>query len=77
MRSITEQLRAAFEKSGMTVVALLEKSRLDIDRTSLAKKLKGEIRLNTDEAQVLATILDVTIVWSPEMLPSTKAEGAA
>lgn len=66
VRSMTEQLNDAFERSGLTVVELLKRSGLDIDRSSLARKLKGELRLNVDEAQTLAAVLGVTLVWIAE-----------
>lgn len=77
MRSLPEQLDAAFEATGWSVQALLEKSGLEIERSSLQRKLKGKLRLNTDEAQVLATVLGVTLVWMPGDQAADKAEGAA
>lgn len=78
MRSLVEQLRDAFEAKEWSVAKLLESSGLTIDRTSLAKKLKGDIRLNTDEAQAIARALEVTLVWVPaEAERDEKAEGAA
>lgn len=65
VRTLTEQLNEAFERSGWSVAELLEKSNFDIDRSSLSRKLKGELRMNTDEAEVLATVLQTTIAWPP------------
>lgn len=73
VRTITEQLLDAFEKTGWTVAELLSRSGLDIERSSLHRKLHGEQRMNVDEAQVLATVLGLTLVW----MPDAKAEGAA
>jgi len=65
VRSLTEQLCDAFKRSGWSVAELLTKSGLDIERSSLDRKLKGELRLNVDEAQALANALGVTLVWMP------------
>lgn len=65
MRSLTEQLNEAFQRSGLSVAELLTKSGIDVDRSSLSRKLKGELRMNVDEAQALAAALDVTLVWMP------------
>ncbi len=81
MRSLPEQLNDAFERSGLSVqqlsILLLEKSGLEIERSSLQRKLKGKLRLNTDEAQALATVLGVTLVWMPGESTDDKVEGAA
>lgn len=66
MRSITEQLKDAFERSGWSMSELLKRSGLDLDRSSLARKLNGELRMNVDEAQALAKALNVTLVWMAE-----------
>lgn len=67
VRTITEQLNEAFERTEWSVQVLLDKSGLEIDRTSLARKLKGELRLNVDEAQVLANVMGLTLVWVPSV----------
>lgn len=62
---IVQQLRAAFEGKGWSVQELLDRSRLDIDRSSLARKLDGELPMKVKEAEVLARTLDAVIVWPP------------
>ena len=63
MVTLTQQLNAAFEESGWSVAELLAKTGLPIDRSSLSRKLKGELRMNTDEAETIASALGVTISW--------------
>lgn len=65
VQTLTEQLHVAFKSSGMSVAELLAKSKLDLDRSSLSRKLHGEQPMRTDEAQVLASVLDATITWPP------------
>jgi transcriptional regulator with XRE-family HTH domain len=63
VRTITEQLNDALGRKGWSMQELLEKSGLSIDRSSLSRKIRGELRLNTDEAEALASALETTIVW--------------
>lgn len=65
MRTLVEQLRDAYEKTGWTMDKLVEKSGLDIDRSALRRKIldvKDPIPMKTDEAEALARALDVTLV---------------
>lgn len=69
MRTLVEQLRDAYEKTGMTMEQLVEKSGLDIDRSALRRKLldvKDPIPMKTSECEALARALDVTLVVVPE-----------
>lgn len=73
VRTLVEQLRDAYEKehrsSKMTMDDLLEKSGLDLDRSSLRRKLldvKDPIAMKTEECEALARALDVTLVVLPE-----------
>lgn len=69
MRTLVEQLRDAYEKTGLTMEQLVEKSGLDIDRSALRRKLldvKDPIPMKTGEAEALARALDVTLVVVPE-----------
>ena len=50
----------------MTVVELLAKSGLDIERGTLARKLTGEYKMRTTEAEILANALSVAIAWIPQ-----------
>jgi transcriptional regulator with XRE-family HTH domain len=61
MRDVVSQLRGVFERSGMSVRTLLEKSGLDIDRSSLQRKLHGQQPLRVAEAEALASVLGVRI----------------
>lgn len=52
----------------MTMDELLERSGLDLDRSSLRRKLldvKDPIPMKTEEAEALARALDVTLVVLP------------
>lgn len=69
MRTLVEQLRDAYEKSGLTMEQLVDKSGLDLDRSSLRRKLldvKDPVPMKTREAEALARALDVTLVVLPE-----------
>jgi len=69
MRTLVEQLRDAYEKSGLTMEQLVERSGLDIDRSSLRRKLldvKDPIPMKTAECEALAQALGVTLVVMPE-----------
>lgn len=65
VRTLVEQLRDAYEKSGWTMEQLLKKSGLHLDRSSLRRKLldvKDTVPMKTEEAEALAHALDVTLV---------------
>jgi hypothetical protein len=73
VRTLVEQLRDAYEKAHeqtrMTMDDLLKRSGLDIDRSSLRRKLldvKDPIPMKTGECEALARALDVTLVVVPE-----------
>jgi len=51
---------------GWSVPQLLKASHLEIDRSSLQRKLKGEQILSTEEAEQLAAVLGCTLVWVPD-----------
>lgn len=65
MRSITEQLSDARERSGLSVAKLLAKSGLAMERSALQRKLSGDRPLHVREAQALAKALGITLVWDP------------
>lgn len=76
VRTLVEQLRDAYEKTGWTMDELLARSGLDLDRSSLRRKLldvKDPIAMKTDECEVLARTLDVTLV----VLPAEQCKGKA
>lgn len=76
MRTLVEQLRDAYEKSGWTMNELLVKSGLDVDRSSLRRKLldvDDPIPMKTEECQVLAATLGVTLVWVADEEPKREA----
>lgn len=66
VKSIAAQLHAAMESKGWSVPQLLKESRLGCDRSSLQRKLTGEQKLSTNEAEALAKVLGCTLVWIPD-----------
>jgi hypothetical protein len=69
VRTLVEQLRDAYEKTGWTMDELLDKSGLRLDRSSLRRKLldvKDPIPMKTEECEALAAALEVTLVVLPE-----------
>lgn len=61
MKPIAQQIRDAFEATGWSVQDLLDRSRLDLDRSSLARKLSGDLKMKTTEAETLARVLGVVV----------------
>lgn len=66
MRTIAEQIRDAFESAGISVADLLALSGLDLDRSSLQRKLTGDSPMKTSEAEALANALRISLVWPPK-----------
>lgn len=69
MRTLVEQLRDAYSKSGWTMDHLLRESGLKLDRSSLRRKLlevDDPIPMRTEECEALARALEVTLVVLPE-----------
>ncbi len=72
-RTLIAQLRSAYERSGWTMEQLLEKSGLDLDRSTLRRKLlvneksktDRHVPMRTEEAEALASALGVTLVFLP------------
>lgn len=75
MRTLVEQIRDAYEKSGWTMEELAKRSGLDIDRSTLRRKIldvKDPVAMKTAEAEALAHALGVTLV----VLPSEEAKAS-
>jgi len=53
-------------KRDWSVPQLLRESGLKCDRSSLQRKLKGEQKLSTEEAQKLAEALECPLAYVPE-----------
>lgn len=66
VKSLPHQLLDAMHARRWSVPRLLKESGLQCDRTSLLRKLKGEQKLSTDEAERLSQVLDCTLAWVPE-----------
>lgn len=66
MKTLAEQLRSAAHDKGLPIAKLLEESKLKCTRSSLSRKLAGKQILATKDAERLADVLDVTLVWAPK-----------
>lgn len=69
MRTLVEQLRDAYEKSGWTMEELVQRSGLDLDRSTLRRKIldvRDPVPMRTEEAEALAHALGVTLVVLPD-----------
>ena len=76
--TLREQLAAAFEHSGLSLVDLRKKSGLDITTVSLSRKLRGKQTLRDDEIGALAAALDISVSTPPPTLRKRRrAEHAA
>jgi hypothetical protein len=64
MRTITRQLRDAWQNSGTSLADLLARSNLDLSQSSLSRKLAGRSPMTTAEAEALARALDVVLAWA-------------
>lgn len=65
VRTIVQQLRDAYAKTEWTMDELLAKSALELDRSSLRRKLldvKDPIPMKTEEAEALARALGIPLV---------------
>lgn len=60
-RTLREQLRDAWADSKLTLGDLLLLSGLEMDETSLGRKLSGQQSLRVEEAEALASALKIKI----------------
>jgi transcriptional regulator with XRE-family HTH domain len=60
---LVEQIRSEQLRRSWSTQQLLEKSGLQIERSTLHRKLTGEIPLTAVECQALATALDLQLIW--------------
>lgn len=70
--SIPEQILAATKARGWTVAQLLRESGLDMSRSSLQRKLRGEVTLYETELRALVDTLQITVAVVPSDLPRRK-----
>jgi hypothetical protein len=61
---LQEQLYKEFERSGMSVGVLLRMSGLELDRSSLSRKLRGHQPISTVELEVLCAALRMEVRYS-------------
>lgn len=66
MTGLVEQLNAARIKRGWSVAQLLEASGLDLERSTLHRKLHGETPMTGDELEACALALEHTLVYVPD-----------
>lgn len=69
VKGIAEQLNEAKKRLGWSVGDLSRKVApfgVVLDRTTLGKKLAGTCPLHTDHAELLANLLETTLVWVPQ-----------
>lgn len=60
-KTIRQQLHAAWEASGLTMGELLKRAKLDMDETSLGRKLDGKQSLRIEEAEAIARALKIAL----------------
>ncbi len=65
MPTLSSQLLLAMRDRGWTVEHLLAVSKLDCDRSSLNRKLRGKQPISHDEIQALVNALDITVAVAP------------
>lgn len=66
VQTILQQLRVAYERTGWTMAELLDRSGLRLDRSTLRRKMVGEVPTTTEEAEALALALSTTLAVVPE-----------
>lgn len=67
-KPLHEQLRAAFDGRDprLTMTELLSMSGLEVDESSLGRKLNGKQLMRTEECEAIARALGVTVVYGEE-----------
>ena len=61
MHDLWKQIRDAHDAKGWSVQELLDASGLDIDRSVLSRKIRGEVEMTFDEFNALAKPLGVPL----------------
>lgn len=74
MKTLAEQLNTAFRAKGWTLEHLITESGMDLSRWSMMRKLRGSQKLTTEECEKLATVLGVTVAWTPPEPMAAKAK---
>lgn len=64
VRGLRNQLVDAFQKTSWSMDELLKRSKLDLDRSTLRRKMIGETKISAEECQAIAAALGITITWS-------------
>jgi transcriptional regulator with XRE-family HTH domain len=64
--SLIEQLQTARKRAKWSVQKLLDESGLELERSTLSRKLNGECPVTSGECESLANALGVTLVVMPD-----------
>lgn len=64
--TLASQLREAWRQSDVTLASLRERAELTCSADSLSRKLAEKQIMTTTEAERLAVVLDVRLVWAPD-----------
>jgi hypothetical protein len=64
VRTVQEKLLRAFEQTRprMSVGKLTQLSGLEVDRSSMSRKIRGKAPMSVDEAQAVARVLGLRVV---------------
>lgn len=69
---LVEQIRTAQRERSWSTQRLLDESGLQLERSTLSRKLRGEVPCTDAECEALARALDITLVW-PTATPDAGA----
>jgi len=64
--SLASQLLKAFRRSGWTVAQLGVRAGIDVERSALSRKIRGQTPMSTWEAERFARVLGVTLIFKPK-----------
>lgn len=76
-RTLREQLLDAFQAQDLTFRELLRRSKLECSEESLARKLRGEQSLRSQEVEAIAGALNVVVAFDGAAEAATTAAGGA
>jgi hypothetical protein len=63
VKRLHEQLREAWKASGLTLVQILDLSRLEISESQLSRKLAGHSPVTTAECESIARVLGLRVEY--------------
>ena len=65
MTEAVKQLHAAWLKTGWSAVELLRRTKLDCDRTSMGRKIRGQQSVSASELDAIASALGYELIARP------------